>query len=269
MKNRLQEIFNELKRSLFENPIKSQHGESSSVKGNRYEKCEHGQDTKYSRMEFPKWEDGDPTGWISRAERFFHFHRIPEKSKVEIVFIQLEGFTIQWYNLYETNHGVPLWRQFKRELLICFGLSEYKNINGQLAKIRQTSTVQEYQSSFERLSNQTRDWSEIQLVREFIEGLNPEIRCEIKARHPRTMIVAISFASVHKRKINIDTRRNRSFNRQEKLTKEDFKMVNIDNRKQEQLLTIEPTKEESKTKNVESDHEGCEKLLTIEPTKEE
>ena len=33
-------------------------------------------------------------------------------------------------------------------------------VDGQLAKICQTSTVLEYQSRFERLSNQARDWSD-------------------------------------------------------------------------------------------------------------
>ncbi|RWW48803.1 hypothetical protein BHE74_00045091 [Ensete ventricosum] len=94
MENRLQEIFNEFKRSLLKNPIKSQHGESSNLKGNRYEKCEHGQGTRYSRMEFPKWEDGDPTSWISHAEKFFHFHKTSEESKIEIASIKLEGDAI-------------------------------------------------------------------------------------------------------------------------------------------------------------------------------
>ncbi|RZS14853.1 hypothetical protein BHM03_00046599 [Ensete ventricosum] len=77
------------------------------------------------------------------------------------------------------------------------------------------------------------------------------------------MIVAVSFASVHERKILMDTRRNRSFNRQ------DFKVVNIDNRKQEQLLTVETIKEEIKTDNVELEYECRDKLLTIGPAKEE
>ena len=74
--------------------------------------------------------------------------------------IQLEGDALQWYDWYETFHGVPSYEQFKRELIIRFGPSEYKNIDGQLTKIRQTSTVLEYQSKFERLSNQASDWSE-------------------------------------------------------------------------------------------------------------
>ena len=48
----------------------------------------------------------------------------------------------------------------------------------------------------------------------FIEGLIPEIRCEVKTRQPRTMIAAISFANLHEKKINRENHGNRSDNNQ-------------------------------------------------------
>ena len=42
----------------------------------------------------------------------------------------------------------------------CDTICLYMKVDGQLAKICQTSIVLEYQSRFERLSNQARDWSE-------------------------------------------------------------------------------------------------------------
>ncbi|RWW33456.1 hypothetical protein GW17_00001842 [Ensete ventricosum] len=82
MENRLQEIFNEFKRSLSENSNKSQHNKNFSLKGNIFEKYDQGQDIGYPRVQFPRWEDGDPISWISRAE--IHFHRTSEESMVEI-----------------------------------------------------------------------------------------------------------------------------------------------------------------------------------------
>ena len=72
----------------------------------------------------------------------------------------------------------------------------------------------EYQSRFERLLNQVKDWSERQLVGTFIEGHNPDIRCEVKARQPYTMTAAISYARLHEKKINRENRRNISDNKQ-------------------------------------------------------
>ncbi|RZS09493.1 hypothetical protein BHM03_00040580 [Ensete ventricosum] len=71
------------------------------------------------RVGFPRWEDRDPTCWISRAERFFRFHRNPEGSKVDIAAIQLEGDAIQWYDWFVHTYGVPTWEQFKSGLDHC------------------------------------------------------------------------------------------------------------------------------------------------------
>ncbi|RWW40950.1 hypothetical protein BHE74_00053600 [Ensete ventricosum] len=63
MEERLQELFREFKKSLLNSLNKSQHGESSNLKGSRSKNYDKGQDTGYPcvRVEFSKWEDGDPT----------------------------------------------------------------------------------------------------------------------------------------------------------------------------------------------------------------
>ncbi|RWW46655.1 hypothetical protein BHE74_00047418 [Ensete ventricosum] len=92
-------------------------------------------------VDFPRWEEGDPTGWILRGERYFRYHKTPDASMVDIVAIRLEGDVIQWYDWFEHTHRVPTWRQFKSELLIRFRSIECENIDDQLVKIRQTSTT--------------------------------------------------------------------------------------------------------------------------------
>ncbi|RZR99704.1 hypothetical protein BHM03_00029311 [Ensete ventricosum] len=52
---------------------------------------------RYRRLgwvDFPRWEEGDTTGWLSRAERYFCYHRTPEASLVDIAVIHLEGDAI-------------------------------------------------------------------------------------------------------------------------------------------------------------------------------
>ncbi|RZS16906.1 hypothetical protein BHM03_00048977 [Ensete ventricosum] len=136
------------------------------------------------RVDFPRWE-GDPVGWISRVERYFRYYRTSDDSMVDIVVIHLERDTIQWYNWLEYNHGARTWIQF--------GPTKYENIDGQLTKIRQTSTMQEYQTKFEKLSYLAHDWTDRQLLGMFIKGLKPKIKGEVKARQPRTVTVVISF----------------------------------------------------------------------------
>ncbi|RZS14878.1 hypothetical protein BHM03_00046630 [Ensete ventricosum] len=81
-------------------------------------------------VDFPRWVEGDPTGWLLHAKRYFRYHRTPEASMVDIAAIHHEGDGIQWYNWLEHTQGVPTLRQFKSGLLIRFGPSEYENING-------------------------------------------------------------------------------------------------------------------------------------------
>ncbi|KAG6497167.1 hypothetical protein ZIOFF_045055 [Zingiber officinale] len=111
------------------------------------------------KVEFPRWENNDLIGWISRAEKYFCFHSTSDYAKVELASINLEGDVIQWYDWFEACHGPPEWEKFKEKLLNRFGPSDYEHGDGELTKIRQTTTVLEYQGRFERLSNRTRDWS--------------------------------------------------------------------------------------------------------------
>ncbi|XP_042452681.1 uncharacterized protein LOC122037297 [Zingiber officinale] len=187
----------------------------------------------YPRMkvEFPCWENNDPIGWILRAKKYFRFHGTSDNAKVEQASINLEGDVIQWYDWLEACHGPPKWEEFKEELINRFGPSGYENVDGELAKIRQTSTVLEYQGQFERLSNRTRDWLEKQLLGTFIEGLRLDIRQEVKMNQPRTMKAALSFARLQEEKINEEGRRNNKVIRENpshystprRLTKEEIK----------------------------------------------
>ncbi|RRT44798.1 hypothetical protein B296_00003705 [Ensete ventricosum] len=48
------------------------------------------------RVDFLRWKDGDSTGRISRAERYFRFYKTPKESMVNIAIIHLEGDVTQW-----------------------------------------------------------------------------------------------------------------------------------------------------------------------------
>ncbi|RWV94354.1 hypothetical protein GW17_00043114 [Ensete ventricosum] len=49
------------------------------------------------KVDFPRWEEGDSIGWISRAERYFRFYRTADSTRVEITAIHLEGNAIQYF----------------------------------------------------------------------------------------------------------------------------------------------------------------------------
>ncbi|RRT45903.1 hypothetical protein B296_00049237 [Ensete ventricosum] len=106
MEDRLRALFHEFRIGRLESPNISQCRESSDRKENKSENGDQVQDSRYPRMrvEFPRWEDGDPTKWISCAERSY-FQKTPKGSMVDIIVIHLEGDAIQWYDWFQHTHG--------------------------------------------------------------------------------------------------------------------------------------------------------------------
>jgi hypothetical protein len=86
-------------------------------------------------MDFPRWDEDDPSGWVLRAEQFFLYHGTPEASKVDIASIHLEGEAIQWYDWFEASHGWPTLAAFVEGLLVRFGPFAFEDVNSELAKI--------------------------------------------------------------------------------------------------------------------------------------
>ncbi|RWW19422.1 hypothetical protein GW17_00016524 [Ensete ventricosum] len=58
-------------------PTKFQQGESSERPPDKEEQASDVMQP-CMRVDFPRWEEGDLTGWLLRAERYFHYHRTPE-----------------------------------------------------------------------------------------------------------------------------------------------------------------------------------------------
>ncbi|RZS12668.1 hypothetical protein BHM03_00044152 [Ensete ventricosum] len=102
MEDRLHALFAELRLVRLPSPRRSQYSRSSDHKENPTKKERQAMDPScpFARVDFPRWEDGDLIGWISRAERYFQYHRTPEASMVNIATIHLGREAAQWYDWY-------------------------------------------------------------------------------------------------------------------------------------------------------------------------
>lgn len=105
IKDKIRMLFNKLRLGRPLSPKKSYQGESfaQSHQARRDEFEWRGgsmTDPNYPhmRLDFPRWEEGDPIGWISHAERYFRYHKIADASMVKIAAIHLEGDAIQWFH---------------------------------------------------------------------------------------------------------------------------------------------------------------------------
>ncbi|RWW04872.1 hypothetical protein GW17_00031877 [Ensete ventricosum] len=106
MEEKMRSLFAEFSIGRPSSPRKSQHGETSYQ---RDDPKEHGHITSdinnaCMKVDFPRWAEGDPIGWISCAECYFRFYRTIDATRVEIAAIHLEGDAIQWFNWFEHTH---------------------------------------------------------------------------------------------------------------------------------------------------------------------
>ncbi|RZR77477.1 hypothetical protein BHM03_00002589 [Ensete ventricosum] len=99
--NRLEEKM----RSLFaqfsigrpSSPRKSQHEKTSDRRDDPQEHDHIISDLNnpHMKVDFPRWKEEDPIGWISCVECYFWFYRTAEATQVEIATIHLKGDVIQ------------------------------------------------------------------------------------------------------------------------------------------------------------------------------
>ncbi|RRT55133.1 hypothetical protein B296_00043857 [Ensete ventricosum] len=92
IEDKLHALFAEFILGRSPSPTRSQQSEIPNHKEKPLEKEECKIDLAPTRMrvDFPQWEDGDPTRWLSHVERYFLYHRTPEISMMDITAIYLE-----------------------------------------------------------------------------------------------------------------------------------------------------------------------------------
>jgi hypothetical protein len=122
-------------------------------------------------LDFPKFDGTDPNNWVLKAQQFFAYGQIAKNQRVPIAYFHMEGKALQWYNWLMESGSVRSWEEFVVALKIRFAPSAYDDPAGAFTKLQQTSTVDEYQSQFEVLSNRIPGLSEEFRVSSFVSGL--------------------------------------------------------------------------------------------------
>lgn len=118
---------------------------------------------------------------MCRAEQFFEFQNTPEEEKIPLAAYHLEGEAQLWYQLFKESEEEPTWETMKDGLHARYGPMQFDDFFGDLTKLRQTGTVREYQSQYERLLSRAGRLAVTQQVGGFVSGLRDNIRAEVQA----------------------------------------------------------------------------------------
>ena len=64
------------------------------------------------KLDFPRFNGTDPTGWVYHAEQYFSLHNTFDVNKVPLASFHLEQESLQWYRWYIKAHEEPKWPAF-------------------------------------------------------------------------------------------------------------------------------------------------------------
>jgi len=123
------------------------------------------------RADFPHFSGNeDILQWIYRAERFLHIYDIPDKQKMDLVAVSLDGRAIAWFQIWEKLNQVQDWLTLSTDLQIHFGLSQFDNLREELFKLKQVSSVTNYFDAFNDLAARVYGMDDALLLDCFIGG---------------------------------------------------------------------------------------------------
>ena len=64
------------------------------------------------KMDFPRFNGDDPTGWIYREEQYFSLHNTFDVNKFPLASFHLEHEALQLFRWYIKAHAEPNWTDF-------------------------------------------------------------------------------------------------------------------------------------------------------------
>ncbi|KAF7841564.1 retrotransposon gag domain, Retroviral aspartyl protease [Senna tora] len=124
----------------------------------------------HTKMEFPKFEGGDPRGWILKAKKYFRYYQTPDELKVDIAAMYLEGDALDLFAWINTEHTILYWEEL------------------------QLGSVQEYRQEFAKHATKVKNWPKHCLLQLFLRGLKPELKADVRVHKPRSVYKAMSLA---------------------------------------------------------------------------
>lgn len=154
----------------------------------------HSFQPRFSKIDFPKFQGDDPSGWVYKCERFFEFNQIEGSQKVKLAAMHLDEKTIQWFQWFEKTNATLDWKGFVEGIVARFGPNIFEDAIGELTKLTQISTVKVYQERFEELANRTSGLTQEFFVSCFVSGLREDIRAGVQMFHPVNITQAIGLA---------------------------------------------------------------------------
>ena len=177
--------------SQISTPTPSNNRHSNSGSNNNQEPT-----IKPPKLRLSPFDGNNPLDWIFQADQFFTHYSIPNHQRLAHVAGYMQGDALGWYQWMFHNLLLSTWDAFIKALEVRFGPSAYDNHQQALFKLKQTTTVTDYQREFERLCNRVNGLSPTAIIDCFISGLKNHIQNELAIHQPTSISQAIGLAKL-------------------------------------------------------------------------
>ncbi|KAJ0078810.1 hypothetical protein Patl1_22867 [Pistacia atlantica] len=141
----------------------------------------------------------DPSGWILLADQFFLLYQIPAPQRLLYRSFYLKGEALSYFKYLQHARELSDWASLVQSLEKRFGPTEYEDPEGEITKLRQTSTVAAYQTQFEKLAQYVDGLPDRFLARTFVSGLRDDIKGMVKLLRPTSLKEAIGLARLQEK----------------------------------------------------------------------
>ncbi|WVZ00448.1 hypothetical protein V8G54_026517 [Vigna mungo] len=130
-------------------------------------------------LNLPRFDSSDALGWIFNVDQYFSFYQIPDEQQIAIAGMHMSSPTIPWFQMQQRIMPFRSWNEMKCAIEIEFGPTLLNH---------HTSIVSEYYTKFITLANRT-NIEPIEFLHDYlISGLHMEIRREVKAQSPTSLM---------------------------------------------------------------------------------
>jgi hypothetical protein len=180
-------------------------GEKEEGQGSHNER-EWGYHTQTVKLDFPRFDGTEPITWILKAQQFFSYSHTPENQKVQIAAFHMEGRALTWYHWLMDAGQTGGWEEFVVALKTRFAPSAFDDPVGVFTKLIQTSSIEDYQTQFEILSNRIQGMSEEFKVSTFLCGLKEEVRIMVTMMKPTALTTTFGLAKLQEEKVKLRSR---------------------------------------------------------------
>ena len=154
------------------------------------------------KIDFPKFDGTNILQWIFKAEQFFEYYNTPELHRFTIVAIYLEKDVVSWFQMMQKNNPFQSWDGFTKALTLEFGPSPYECPRSAFFKLSQLGSVNDYYVEFTALANRITGVTADAILDCFLSGLKLEIRRDVLAQSPNSILKVVSLAKLFEDKYN-------------------------------------------------------------------